>query len=324
METFCLNKCGATVRYISDIPLKEYYVDNNKKMEFFDAHIVDDSSDIIHNVFYHDCNNKPSLQVKGNDIYISYPFSSLSKSIILYMGYHLLEKQFGEMNMCSCHSACVEKDGIATLLIGEAGAGKTSLAVNLCIKSGFSLISNDLTLIGLNNNELKTFGGTKFLNLRFDSVSQNMPFLKKVFNESGDGWTNKISVMAEIIGITTQYNPVPIENIIYIHCDNRVEKLSVLPGDTWQNNFLLYQNLSSHIRGQAATFIDKFGHPIGYIPSFDTEDNYNKRMEIIDFINKSQNYYYVNGNLDDIVSYINMLYQNYDKHDKIYVKRKEK
>ena len=62
--------------------------------------------------------------------------SSLSKDMVKLSkekDFKKVEKQFAEKGMFTCHSAAVEKDGKAILLLGNEGAGKTSLALNLCI-----------------------------------------------------------------------------------------------------------------------------------------------------------------------------------------------
>lgn len=307
MEKFCIEVNGAKVRYISDIPLLKYFLNKKNFMEFYNAQVIEDSLDIQYTVIYRDVNNEEPLIVDNNKMIINYPKENLTESIILYMGFHFLEKQFGEKGMCSCHSACISKNGEATLLIGEAGSGKTSLAVNLCNDYGYSLVSNDMTLIGSEENEIYVYGGTKFLNLRYLSVESNMPFLKYLFNnESKDSWTNKISIMATDIGIDEEYGTLPIKNILFVHVDNRTEfKLS--NGASWRNNFLLYQNTSSHIRGSAATFIDNRGYPIAYIPPFDTKEIYDKRKKLLNLINDNKNYYYVSGSLNDIINFINKL-----------------
>lgn len=315
MEKFCIDVNGAKVRYISDIPLLNYFLNNKKFMEFYNAQIIEDSPDINHTIIYRDVDNEQSLIVDNNKMIINYPKEKLTESIILYMGFHYLEKQFGEKGMCSCHSACISKNGEATLLIGEAGSGKTSLAVNLCNDYGYSLVSNDMTLIGSENDEIYVYGGTKFLNLRYLSVESNMPFLKYLFdNQNKDSWTNKISVMASDIGIDEEYETLPIKNILFIHVDNRAE-FKVSNGDSWRNNFLLYQNTSSHIRGSAATFIDNRGYPIAYIPPFETKETYDKRKKLLNLINENQNYYYVSGSLNDVINFINKL-NNVETKDK--------
>ena len=316
METFCIEKNGAYVRYVSDVPLSGYYSRNKNFMEFYGARIVPDDEDLInYTVEYHNTEDNMGISFQNNTLIVNYPFERLNESIIIYLGYHLLEKQFGEMGLCSCHSACVSKNGEATLILGDAGAGKTSLAMNLCAKHGFSLISNDRTLIGVDDSGvLQAFGGTKFVNLRRLSVRENMPFLLYLFkNEITDEWTNKISIMASDLGYDEEYGTIPITQIVFVHVDSRNQTLKVSNGDSWRNNFLLYQNLSDHIRGSSATFIDKSGHPIGYIPPFESENAYNKRKAIIDHINESPNYHYVNGSLNDVVDFINKFYNNLDK-----------
>lgn len=308
MEKFCIGVSGAKVRYISDIPILNYFIKNNDFMEFYDAKVIEDNSDIEYTVEYHDTKDVSNpVEVIGNRMIINYPKEMLTESIILYMGFHFLEKQFGEMGMCSCHSACVAKNGKATLLVGEAGAGKTSLAVNLCNNYGYSMISNDMTLIGKEDDTIYAYGGTKFINLRLLSVQSNMPFLLYLFeNSNKDAWTNKISLMARDIDLKEEYEKMPIENVLFVHVDNR-DRFKQSNGDSWRNNFLLYQNTSSHIRGSAATFIDKKGYPIGFIPPFETKETYDKRKDLLNTINALDNYYYVSGSLEEIIDMINKL-----------------
>lgn len=314
MEKFCIEVMGAKVRYVSDKPLLDYFIKHKDFMEFYDASIIADSDDVLYTVEYHDSEDisKP-IVVTDNKMIITYPGSELTESNLLYLGFNFLEKQFGEIGMCSCHSACIEKNGEATLLIGEAGAGKTSIAINLCQNYGYSLISNDMTLIGSDGHDLYACGGTKFINLRLLSVKKNMPSLLYLFqNDNKDQWTNKVSVMASNIGIKEEHYVTPVKNVLFVHIDER-DKFKVANGDSWRNNFLLYQNVSSHIRGTAATFVDKKGYPIGYIPSFETEETYEKRRQLINVINTNPNYHYVTGSLKEVLEYIDGLSKEKDE-----------
>ena len=317
MEKFTINILGAKVTYISSVPLRDYFIKNKNFMEFYNATVLPAENELTEDdyiVIYNDTNNYSNpIVVNGNLMVVQYPFENLNESILIYLGSHFFEKQFGMMGICSCHSACVSKDGKATLIVGDAGAGKTSLAFQLCA-NGYKLISNDMTLIGISSEDkLVAYAGTKFMNLRLLSVQQNMSELLYLFqNNKGDNWTNKISVMAHDIGVLEEYEPTIIENVIFLRIDSR-EKLSVRNGDSWRNNFLLYQNTSSHIRGSAATFIDKNGHPIGYIPPMETEETYYKRSYLLNKINKSENYKYVVGSLPEVVEYVDKLYRRDNK-----------
>lgn len=131
---------------------------------------------------------------------------------------------------------------------------------------------------------------------------------------------DKISVIARDVGIEEEYNPTIIENIIFLRIDNR-EQLKISDRDSWRNNFLLYQNTSSHIRGSSATFINKKGYPIGFIPPMETEETYVKRIELLNAINKNKNYKYVVGPLNDIIEYIDTFYQLQNRKVKKYEKK---
>ncbi len=324
MESFKISILGAEVTYVSSVPLCNYFEKNKDKMEFYNAtveEVKDISTSNGYTIYYFDTEDKSDpINVSGKNMIVKYPFSELTESIILYLGSHFFERQFGEMGICSCHSSCVSKNGEATLIIGEAGAGKTSLAVNLC-RRGYELISNDMTLIGLSEKGITAFGGTKFINLRRASVNKNMPDLLPLFKDnSKDSWRNKISVMARDIGIEEEYEATPITNIILLRLDDN-EKLHVTSGDTWNENFHFYQNTSSHIRGSAACFIDKHGHPIGYIPSMDTKETFDKRMNLQNEINQSDNYKYVVGPLSDVIEYVDSIYLSQERGSKKYEKK---
>lgn len=319
MEIFSLEKENCKVRFVSDIPLISYYEKNKDLLEFFNAKVILENDSTLPTLYYANDNSK-RVFYENRNLFVLYPSSNLTPSNILYIGYPLLEREFGKKGLCSCHSACIEKDGVATLLLGEAGAGKTSVAINLCKKNGYSLISNDCSLIGLKENQLCIFGGTKFIRLRYDSVQQNMPELLSYFQKEDCGWTNKILVMPDTIGIKQQSQTIPIQNVIFLHVDNRKKELQIEQGDNWRNNFMLYQNLSSHIRGNAATAVDYLGHPIGFIPSFDDEETYQKRMKIIQTINELDNYYSISGNLQDTMEFI----QKLSKKGKVKVLRRER
>ncbi|MDD5864867.1 MAG: hypothetical protein PUD07_00020 [bacterium] len=301
MEQFSIGNNEIKVNYISELPLINYYLENKEKMEFYNYSIMQYDANYP-TVIYKNSDNI-DIQVDSNIMRIECPINIVSESNILYMGQKFLERQNLENSKISCHSACVEKDGKAVLLIGEAGAGKTSLAINLCMQHGYNLISNDMTLIGNNDGMLYAYEGTKFLNLRLESVNNNMPQLKFLFeNCKKNEWLYKKCMMPHDIGILEARGSFPIVNVFFIHVGNRMN-CELSPGDTWRNNFIIYQNLTSHISNQSSSFVDKKGHNIGYVPSFDTKELYENRIKIIDLIN--DNSYNLCGNLQDCMNVIN-------------------
>ena len=299
MEKFSIGNDKIKVNFVSDMPLIDYFQKNHSMMEIYDYKIgnIDFNYPIV---IYKNGVSNQTILVRDNCMIITYPMENLIPENILFMGTKYLEKQHLKNSMVTCHSACVEKNGKALLIVGESGSGKTSLAINLCLKKGYSLVSNDMSLIGIENDELFVYWGTKFINLRLESVRSNMPELLELFRDKKlDAWLTKIKVMPKDIGIFQSNGIFPINKVIYIHIDSR-ENLYISKGDTWRNNFLMYQNISSHITNQASSFVDKNGHNIGYVPSFDSYSAYYERTKIIELIN--ERCYNVTGSIDECVN----------------------
>ena len=307
-ERFCIDCLGSRVIIDANVPLKQYFIKNKEKIEFPELVILDDEKTFENEKYimkYRNSNEK-TITCNQNEISVTYPYEELTDKNIAYLSKYLIEKQLGEMGMATCHSACVSKNGQAILLLGDAGAGKTSIALNLCLKNDYSLISNDKTVIGVKNDKLYAFSGTKYLNLRYKSIKENLPELIYLYGEEYiETWAEKIQVQAHEIGINESFKPTEITDIIFLHIDNREEKLTVSQGDSRRNNFILYNNISENIRACSSSFVDKKGHPVGYIPSYDSEDIYKKRVRIIQEINKNPRYKYVSGNLQSVLEYIN-------------------
>ena len=161
-----------------------------------------------------------------------------------------MEKQRAEKSMITIHSACVEKDDSGILLLGRAGSGKTTTAIDLCTKYDYSLIGNDRNIIGLNqNNEVICYDGTKFLFLRYESMKRNMPYYLKYFpSNDTDSWLRKVKVLPSDIGISCSNNK-KIDKAYIVHIDNNQKELFRSNGDTPSNRLYLNELCSMYIRG---------------------------------------------------------------------------
>lgn len=322
MEKFCIESCGAKCIIDTDVPLLDFFEENKEKILFPNLKILNYDSNVKYCLVYRNCNfGEEYFQCEEDLIIVKYPKEKLTQSNIAYIARYLIEKQFASMGMATCHSACVAKNNQAILLLGGAGAGKTSVAINLCAHYGYSLISNDQTTIGIKNNDLYAFGGSHFINLRYSSVKENMPYLEYIFDDKKiDEWNDKKLVTASEIGLLTQYEECPIKKIMFLHVDNRSDTIMIKSGDSWRNNFILYQILTENIRNSLSTIVDKNGYPISYVPSYDTEEYFNYRKDIMTFINSNPNYKTVIGPLSAILGYIN---QDSNKIENELVKEKK-
>ena len=150
-----------------------------------------------------------------------------------------------------------------------------------------------------------------------------MPYLKDMVfeREPLDPWNYKKTIFAENIGIKCENNNIPINTIIVLHLDNRRNELQVYKGENWKNNFLLYQTLSENIRNSLSTIVDKNGFPIGYVPSYETEEYFNKRCEIMSIINNSKNYKNVVGPLKLVSEYLDKI-NSIDNNKKLVKEKK--
>ena len=314
MEKFMVSSLGANCIIDSDRNLRKFFEINKTKLSFPNIQISDYCEQVKYHLIYRDSTYEGKKIICDDyQIQFNYPTNCLTDSNIAYVSRYLIEKQYAINNMCTCHSACVEKDGKAILLLGGAGAGKTSIALNLCLKYGFNIISNDQTVIGLKDSKIIALGGTKFLNLRKCSIVDNVPSLQYLFGNNRESWSDKIIVQSSDLGIQEQFGTIEIGEIYILHLDNREKNIIIKKGDSWGNNFNLYQNLSENIRNSISTIVDKYGHPIGYVPSYDTKELFCMRVNLINAINNNTHYEYLSGNLQDIIDYIlnNRLNENY-------------
>jgi hypothetical protein len=306
MEKVYIETCGAGLIYESDINIMQFLQKAGDYLEF-PGLIV--SNEIPQNfpyiVRYIDDSDKKIL-CSNEIIEIHYPAIELTPASIVYIGYILMEKQRAEKFMATIHSACVEKDNSAILLLGRTGSGKTTLSLDLCINYDYSLIGNDRNVVGLDSNErFIAFDGTKFLFLRYESIRRNLPELLPLFPEKKlDSWLRKTKVLPNELGIKNSNN-TPILKSYIIHIDNNQKKLYSSFGDTPANRLYLNELLSMYIRGMYTTFSDKNFHAIGYVPSFDSEEYYKKRAELIETIFQKTELEYVSGRIKNVSEYIN-------------------
>ena len=306
IEVFGIDCLGAKVLIYSSVPIKHYLEENSESLDFPGLIIENDvdRKKYGHFLLYRNYERR-KIECLPNSIVVSYPYEELSDKNIVYLARYLIEKQFGEENKLTAHASCVAKNGKAILFVGDAGAGKTSLALNLCINSGYELISNDKTVIGMKNGELYAFGGTKYLSLRYKTLEENLPELISLFgSDEIEKWSQKIRIMPREIGIKECSTVSKISDVIFLHLDNRENQLRISKGDTYHRNFKLYENFSESIRVANSTFVDKNGYTIGYVPSYDSEMIFQNRSKIIKYIDEMENYKYLSGNLIEILRYI--------------------
>lgn len=206
------------------------------------------------------------------------------------------------------HGACVElPNGESIVLLGNQGAGKTTLMYHLCKYYGCKIIANDQVILGLNGKEVETFGGTKNITIRQTATSGHLQDLESIFDkteteEERDGesltkWKTKANFTPEELGIEiSQKKNTKVSGIFWLNLDvNNQDEYRVKkhqPTDLVES-LLLSEKLSRHINGSATPIISRKGQ-IALSPSFDTMETLKNRQEIIDSI-YGVGYYSVSG-----------------------------
>ncbi|MGK2896085.1 MAG: phosphoenolpyruvate carboxykinase (ATP), partial [Candidatus Saccharimonadales bacterium] len=98
------------------------------------------------------------------------------------------------------HAAAVydsASDG-STVLFGEKGAGKTTVALRLCMEGGMQLIGNDQIYLGTDGVNLTTEGGNQWFNIRETAIKSDA-FLSSIFttksrDKSKPAWNDKVRI----------------------------------------------------------------------------------------------------------------------------------
>ncbi len=242
----------------------------------------------------------------GN-FFISGPFEEFSQSYTVpYFIHYILESERAKKGKAIVHAAAVSKNGKGVLILGKQGSGKTSITLELCRKHGYSLVGNDLVLIGLKKGKVYLYGGTKVFRVRATTIKNYNEDLEKFFRtDDNDEWTRIALVEPEKIQVLKEKSTVPIQAIYYVHLYPPDHGFIAKEVGRLFSQIYLYQIFSEYIRGSA--IIPLIGKDLkfsGYIPSLDTKDTFEKRIRLINWIINNKNYKYIAGNLADICSFI--------------------
>lgn len=138
------------------------------------------------------------------------------------------------------HASAVTRDGHAIVFAGDTEAGKTTMALNMCQKFGFSIYANDQTVLSLQNGRPWIMAGDREIGLRFSSVSRYSPALAdQVFvnGATSDAWEVKQDVRPQDLGILATADPVPLRLFVKIRLDDTLDDsvLQILSGGAFHH-----------------------------------------------------------------------------------------
>lgn len=225
-----------------------------------------------------------------------------------YLLHYILEIQRMQHCQVTLHGAGVAKDGQAALILGKQGSGKTSLCLELCRRHGYSLIGNDLVLLGLEGKQAYLYGGTKIFRLRHSTIAHHNSDLQWAFKEtaSKDDWTVVAVVTPEMINVTVATDPVPLHQIVYVHLLNDpTRSLHVAPVERMFSRLYLHEEASRYIRGVCFPMFVGANLEYGtYVPSLDSSHFHTQRKKLIAWIQGHPQYRYISGPMDKMCAYL--------------------
>ena len=205
---------------------------------------------------------RASLLVHGAD-------GEIGGESLLYLAYLVLENQLQGQGYVTFHAAGACWGDQAALLVGTAGAGKTTTLLRLCRDHGAAMIGNDLVVAGGPGDVPAALAGTRHLRLRHASVARVMPELLGLFpGVVTDSWRAKRTLPPGRLGIRPAAGPAQIRVMVFVHVDPGYRELVDEPGDTLVHRLNLHENAVRYIRGGSTPWLagGRFGP---YVPPLD-------------------------------------------------------
>ena len=235
-----------------------------------------------------------SIEYDDNEkvIFVEGPLEHFSRGdALLYISEYLATcLQSAQKGTFITHAAAVY-DGASdksTVLFGEKGAGKTTVALRLCMEGGMQLIGNDQIYIGTDGTNLNTEGGNQWFNIRETAIKSDA-FLSGIFtaksrDESKPAWNDKVRIDLDDLALTGKEGVAEVETLYHLRLDPTQKELYVAPWEGVQRNLILHEKIGRHILSQATPFQDDNGMYLGSLPlvevtrSMDNRDRLVRRM----------------------------------------------
>jgi hypothetical protein len=242
----------------------------------------------------------------GSTLTVCAADEELSAAGLLHLAYLRLEAELHRQGLLTLHAAAACRDGAAVLLLGSAGAGKTTTLLRLCRDHGAAMVGNDLVVVGGLGAVPYALTGTHHLRLRHASVARAMPELLGLFTgEVADSWRAKRDVDPARLGIEPADEPVPVTTAVFIRVDRRYAAVVDEAGDTLVHRLNLYENALRYVRGTSTPWLQAAGRFGPYVPPLDDEQAHRARTATLErLLGRSR---YVAGPPAAVAEHLSML-----------------
>ncbi len=252
------------------------------------------------------------------------PWTLIRPSPVLeVLGNLALRRALEECGRFVLHASAVSRAGVAVVLFGGAGVGKTITAIALCRDHGFRLLSNGSALLGLDGSgHPEVLGSLKpGVKLRYSSFGRSFPAEAdrlfagvagcgsgasgggRVLGPAGASFDAKRTVAAADLGLEVETAPQPLVALYHLGLLSGPARTGSL--DPVRLRVGLYESFARHVRG-AATFIAfGEGHRRSvYVPGLDSPTLHDDRRRLIEAMVTQLETEYLAGSPSGCATYI--------------------
>lgn len=231
---------------------------------------IDDLDETLPIINYMDASCRSFDINTSTDRYqVLFPLEDIYFYDIVYLLLLVFSRGLNKRGKYIIHCAAVEKNGDCILIAGEPGAGKTSIALCLCLNYGYKLVSNDRTVIGLSNNRPYVFSGTLETSIRPQMKKLLFPHVKEDFWDKWDKKTDKINITDSFkeLGVETGQKGF-FKNIFLVNTYPSSEEGKIWEINRVDRSIAIVKMLSECIRGARNIMISNSQ----LLPSFDSKE----------------------------------------------------
>lgn len=272
---------------------------NRNDICYSDAIVIIDSGK---KGMYYDKNYNVSV-LNANENEIRFPD-------IVYVSLAMFSKILARKEKYLLHSSSlVHPSNKGFVLVGDANAGKTSLAYELMSKHGCKLISNDHSIIGIENGVPMILGGTKEIQMRLGAIELYFPKLyEKINMKSDDKWNTKLVVNDFVdsgLILDDENDKSLLTNVFSINTTSDGEPF-IRQKDKIDEFLFLYESMAKIVKG-TYNYITGFDYPM---PSMEDEQTLNQLSSLCKSIVETSDVYEAKGSISGLAK---TLVKKYDK-----------
>lgn len=192
-------------------------------------------------------------------------------------------------------------DNNSIMLIGDPNAGKTTLAFSLMKNNKYKLISNDNVLVKVDEGKLKTYCGTKKVQMRYGGIKlyfpELLPHVSIPEEDKGrDDWDIKLYIDDYLQENGYQYADESVVTDIYNISTFKAGDSFIRGRENIDEILLIYEHLTKQIRSNRYA-LTGFNFPL---PSFEDGKYTKKRYRDATVICDNTNVYDARGTIDDL------------------------